>query len=159
LGHIVSQEGVLVDPKKVVAMQDWPHPKTLKILRGFLGLTGYYKKFVKNYGKIVAPLTSLLKKNSFVWSEVVAHAFVALKDAMCTTLVLAVPDFIILLSWNVMPQAEVSGVVLMQEGCPLAFTSKQLCDCNLGKSTYEKEMMAILHVVETWCPYLIGRCF
>jgi hypothetical protein len=62
LGHIVSEKVVLVDPKKVVAMQDWPHPKTLKSLRGFLGLAGYYKKFMKNYGKIAALLTSLLKK-------------------------------------------------------------------------------------------------
>jgi hypothetical protein len=65
LGHLVDKDGVRVDPENIEAMQDWPHPKTLKSLRGFLGLTRYYHKFVKNYGKIVAPLTSLLKKNSF----------------------------------------------------------------------------------------------
>jgi hypothetical protein len=56
LGHLVGKDGVRVDPKKIEAMQDWPHPKTLKSLCGFLGLTGYYRKFVKNYGKIAAPL-------------------------------------------------------------------------------------------------------
>jgi hypothetical protein len=66
LGHIVTYDGERVDPKKVVAFKYWPHPKILKNLCGFLGLTGYYKKFVKNYGKIKAPLTSLLKKKAFV---------------------------------------------------------------------------------------------
>jgi hypothetical protein len=61
LGHLVGKVTVKVDPKKIEAMQYWPHPKTLKILCGFLGLTYYYHKFVKNYGKIVAPLTTLLK--------------------------------------------------------------------------------------------------
>jgi hypothetical protein len=65
LGHLVGKDGIRVDLKKIEAMQDWPHPKTLKILRGVLGLTGYYRKFVKNYKNIVAPLTALLKKNSF----------------------------------------------------------------------------------------------
>jgi hypothetical protein len=65
LGHIVGKVGVRVDPKNIEAMQDWPRPKTLKILCGFLVLTGYYHNFFKNYGKIVAPLTALLKNNSF----------------------------------------------------------------------------------------------
>jgi hypothetical protein len=68
LGHIVGKECVKVDVKKIEAMQDWPHPKNLKILCGFLGLTGYYHMFVKNYGNIVAPLTALLKNNSFTWT-------------------------------------------------------------------------------------------
>jgi hypothetical protein len=62
LGHLVGKDNVRVDPKKIESMQDWPHPKTLKSLRGFLGLTGYYRKFVKNYGKNVAPSLHSLKR-------------------------------------------------------------------------------------------------
>jgi hypothetical protein len=65
LGHIVGKVGVRVDPKKMEAMQDWHRPNTIKILRSFLGLIGYYCKFVQNYGNIVAPLTTLLKNNYF----------------------------------------------------------------------------------------------
>jgi hypothetical protein len=128
-------------------------------LRGFLGLTSYYKKFVKNYSKIAAPLTSLLKKNAFVWSEVVAQAFTSLKDTMCTTPVLAILDFSKTFVLECDSSRRSLGAVLMQEGCLVAFTSKQLCDHNLGKPTYEKEMIAILNAMETWCPYLIGSHF
>jgi hypothetical protein len=93
LGHLIGKNDVRVDPKKTKAMQDWPHPKTLKILCGFLGLTGYYHKFVKNYGKITTPLTALLKKHSFTWTPVASQAFQTLKMAMCTTPILAFPDF------------------------------------------------------------------
>jgi hypothetical protein len=82
-----------VDPKNIEAMHDWPHLKTLKRLHGFLGLTSYYRKFVNNYGNIVAPLTALLKKNYFTWSPPDAQAFQTLNMAMCTTLVLTLPDF------------------------------------------------------------------
>ena len=134
----MGKDGVRVDPKKIEAMQDWPHPKTLKILRGFLGLTGYYRKFVKNYGKIATPLTALLKKNSFTWTPVVAQDFQTLKTTMWTTLVLALPDFTKTFVLECDASGKGIGNVLMQEGQPLAFTSKQLSEKNLGKPIYEK---------------------
>jgi hypothetical protein len=159
LDHLVGKDGVKVDPKTIEAMQDWPHPKTLKSLHGFLGLAGYYHKFVKNYGNIVAPLTSLLKKNSFTWTRTVAQDFQTLKMSMCTTPILTLPDFTKTFVLECDASGKGIGVVLMQEGRPLAFTSKQLSERNLGKSIYEKEMLAILHVVDLWCTYLLGQRF
>jgi hypothetical protein len=159
LGHLVGKDGVRVDPKNIEVMQDWTHPKTFKSLHGFIGLTGYYRKFVNNYGKIETPLTTLLKKNSFTWNPTVAQSFQILKMAMCTTLVHALPDFI----KTFVLECDASGkgivVVLMQEGRPLAFTSKQLSERNMGKSIYEKEMLAIMHAMDLWHPYLLGQHF
>jgi hypothetical protein len=152
LGHLVGKDGVKVDPRKIEAMQDWPHPKTLKSLHGFLGLTGYYRK-------IAAPLTTLLKKNSFTWTPAAAQAFQTLKTTMCTTLVLALPDFTKTFVLECDTSGKGIGAVLMQEGQPLAFTSKQLSEKNLGKPIYEKEMLAILHAVELWHLYLFGQRF
>jgi hypothetical protein len=159
LGHLVSKDNIRVDPKKIEAMQDWPHPKTLKILRGFLGLTGYYRKFVKNYGKIATPLTTLLKKNSFTWTPADAQAFQTLKMAMCTTPVLALLDSKKTFVLECDASGKGIGVVLMQQGRPLAFTSKQLSERNLGKSISEKEMLVILYVVDLWRPYLLRQRF
>jgi hypothetical protein len=108
------------------------------IVQGFLGLTGYYRKFVKNYGKIAAPLTALLKNNSFTWTPVVSQAFQTLKMAMCTTFVLALPYFTKTFVLECDASGKGIGVVLMQEGRPLAFTSKQLSERNLDKTIYEK---------------------
>jgi hypothetical protein len=79
LGHVITEEGVEADPSKIEAMLKWHVPKNPKALRGFLNLTGYYKKFVKGYGGITAPLTSLLKNNSFNWNEKAERAFNQLK--------------------------------------------------------------------------------
>jgi len=119
LGHIVSQEGVLVDLKKVAAMQDWTRPKTLNNLRGFLGLTGFYRKIMKIYGKIGAPLMSLLKKNAFLWSEEIAQAFVALKNDICTTPVLAVLYFNKTFVLECDASRRGVGEILMEDGVPL----------------------------------------
>jgi hypothetical protein len=114
LGHLVGNVAVRVDSKKIEAMKDWTHSKTLKSLRGFPGLTGYYRKFVKNYGKIVAPLTELLKKNSFTWTPATTQSFQTLKMAMCTTPVLALPDFTMTFVLECDASGKGIGVVLMQ---------------------------------------------
>ena len=89
LGHIVSPEGV----NKIKAIKEWKVPTTIKQLHGFLGLTGYYRKFVENYGRIVAPLKTLLKKDAVSWTPEETKAFEHLKEAMCLAPVLATPDF------------------------------------------------------------------
>ena len=116
MGYIVSYEGVKVDPNKIKGIMEWPIPKTIKKLRGFLGLTRDYRIFVKNYGHIEAPLTTLLKKDFFHWNELTNVAFEQLKKAMCTTLVLVTPDFTKEFIAEYDASGNGIGVVLMQEG-------------------------------------------
>lgn len=92
LGHIIIVEGVSTDLENVQAMLSWPRPTTIRALRGFLGLTLYYSKYVANYGRICKPLSDLLRKDAFKWSEEAEEAFEALKLAMSTT-VLALPNY------------------------------------------------------------------
>jgi hypothetical protein len=159
LGHIVSHEGVKVDPNKIKAMMDWPIPKTLKNLRVFLGLTGYHRKFVQNYGRIAAPLTELTKKDAFSWTPESTKSFEQLKEVMCKAPVLTTPDFTKTFIVECDALGNGIGAVLMQEGRPLAFESRPLKGRDLRKPIYEKEMMAILHALKKWHPYLIGRHF
>ena len=159
LGHIVSHEGVKVDPNKIKSIKEWKVPKTIRQLRGFLGLTGYYRKFVKNYGRIAAPLTTLLKKDAFSWNPEATKAFENLKESMCRAPVLATPDFTKTFIVECDASGNGIGAVLMQEGRPIAFESRSIKGKYLQKAIYEKEMLAILHALKKWRPYLMGRHF
>ncbi|KAL1322035.1 hypothetical protein AAHE18_14G167800 [Arachis hypogaea] len=89
----MSSEGVQVDASKITAIVEWPKPTNLKQLRGFLGLTGYYRRFIKGYASAAAPLTGLLKKDAFHWDHKAEIAFKQLKDGIISQPVLALPNF------------------------------------------------------------------
>nr|GMC51217.1 Retrovirus-related Pol polyprotein from transposon 297 [Ipomoea batatas] len=146
LGHIISGKGLQTDPAKLEAVASWPKPLSVKALRGA-------------YGVISKPLTDMLRKDAFQWSQEAERAFENLKQALCQSPVLALPDF----TKEFIVEADASykgmGAVLVQEGRPVAFFSKAFGDKHLGLSIYEKEYLFIINVVDKWRPYLLGRHF
>lgn len=155
LGHTISEAGVGTDPSKLSAIQQWPVPTSTKELRSFLGLAGYYRKFVCHFGIITKPLTNLLKKHSiFIWTSEHETAFHTLKTTLCQAPVLALPNFQKPFCIETDAYDLGIGAVLMQEGHPLAYLSKALGPKSRGLSAYEKEYMAILIAVQTWRAYL-----
>lgn len=159
LGHIITHKGVKADCSKIKAMTDWPTPTTVTELRGFLGLTGYYRKKIRDYGIIARPLTNLLRKGRFVWEPEAEEAFQKLKTAMTTTPTLALPDFSKPFVITTDASGDGIGAVLSQNNQPIAFMSRSLGVTKRSWSTYAREMLAILVAIRTWRPYLMGRRF
>lgn len=159
LGHLVSAPGVSMDPVKVEGVMSWPRPGCVKDLRWFLGLSGYYRRSIKGYGIITRPLTNLLRKDGFQWSEEAEKSFEDLKKALCTALVLAMPDFSKPFVLETDACNKGMGAVLMQEGRPLSYLSKAFNSKNVGFSVYEKELLALVMTVTKWKHYLMGNHF
>ncbi|KAJ1700964.1 hypothetical protein LUZ63_000743 [Rhynchospora breviuscula] len=159
LGHIISPQGMRADLSKIEAITAWPMPLNQRQVRGFLGLTGYYRRFIRHYASIAAPLTDLLTKEGFKWSDHATQAFTMLKSAMTSAPVLALPDF----SSQFVLETDASGVgigvVLMQHSHPIAFYSQKLSKTMQGKSTYVRELFAVQSAVAKWRQYLLGNNF
>jgi hypothetical protein len=156
LGHIISENGLATDPAKIADILNWKEPHNLKTLRGFLGLTGYYRRFIKNYAAICQPLHQALKKEAFHWGPDQHKAFNLLKQAMTTPPVLALPNFNMPFTLETDACSTGLGAVLMQEGKPLAFFSKGLGPINSALSIYEKEGLAMLQALKKWRHYFLG---
>ena len=148
-----------MEESKVKTVLQWPIPRDTKQLCAFIGLTDYYRRFIKGYVVIVTTFTDLLKKDWFSWNEVAAEAFASLKKAITVAPVLSLPDF----SQHFVLETDASGIgigaVFSQKGHPIAFFSKKLNPHMQHKSAYVREMYAIIEVITKFRHYLLGHQF
>ena len=160
LGFVVSSKGVQVDEEKVRAIQEWPTPKSVTEVRSFHGLASFYRRFVKDFSTLAAPLNEVLKKNvGFKWGEKQEEAFNVLKQKLTNAPILALPNF--QKSFEIECDASNVGIgaVLMQEGHPIAYFSEKLSGPTLNYSTYDKELYALVRALKTWQHYLYPKEF
>ncbi|WVZ76647.1 hypothetical protein U9M48_024603, partial [Paspalum notatum var. saurae] len=150
--------GVAVDPSKVEDMLKWKQPQTVIEIRSFLGLAGYYRRFIKDFSKIAKPMIALTQKNAkFAWSSKCEEAFGTLNKLLTSAPVLAQPD--ITKPFDVYCDASCSGLscVLMQEGRVIAYTSSQLRKHEVNYPTHDLELLAVVYALKKWRHYLLGN--
>lgn len=164
LGHVIDRDGVHMMESKVKAIREWPTPTSVEDIRSFLGLAGYYRKFIKGFSNIAAPLTELLKKGTrFIWSESLENSFRSLITAITTAPTLILPD-------PTKPYVITAdacgygiGACLMQDHGrglqPIAFLSKKLTDAELRYPNHERELLALYRTLKEWRHYLYGSKF
>jgi hypothetical protein len=148
LDHVVSPEGITVDPGKVKEVLEWKPPTTLPEVRSFLGLAGYYHRFIPNFSKIAKSITELLKKgNKYLWSEASDEAFKHLKRLLTTSPMLAQPDTT--KSFDVYYDASATslGSILMQEGRVISYSSRQLTRHEEHYPTHDLELVAVVMAI------------
>jgi hypothetical protein len=159
LGHIISAAGVVMDLAKVQDVTEWPLQRSARAVRGFLGLAGYYRKFVQDYGIIATPLTAMLRKEGFVWTEAATAAFDALKAAITTAPVLVLPDFTLPFVVECDASTYGFGVVLLQDNHLVAFFSQPVAPRHRSLAAYERELIELVLTIRHWRSYLWGRRF
>ncbi|KAJ9543867.1 hypothetical protein OSB04_023574 [Centaurea solstitialis] len=157
LGHVVSGDGVKVDPSKVEAVMKWDAPRNPIEVRSFLGLAGYYRRFIKDFSTLASPMTRLTKKNEkFVWTEEQSKAFQTIKELLCKAPVLSLPegteDFVV----NSDASRVGLGCVLMQRGKVIAYASRQLKEQEKRYPTHDLELATVVFALKIWRHYLYG---
>jgi len=158
LGHILSEEGVAVDSVKVEAVTNWKQPTMVTEVCSFLGLAGYYRRFIEGFSKIARPMIELTKKDKkFIWTEACEKSFEELKKRLTTAPVLTLPnihkDFVVFCNAS----RQCLGCVLMQDGKVVAYTSRQLKVHEKNCPTHDLELAAVVHALKIWRHYLIGN--
>ncbi|GJR08160.1 reverse transcriptase [Tanacetum coccineum] len=158
LGHIVSAEGITMDPAKVEAITKWPRPTSVTEVRSFLGLAGYYRRFVEGFSRLALPLTKLMRKGEkFVWNEEREKSFEELKQRLVSSPILTLPSG----SGGFQIYSDASkkglGCVLMQHGKVIAYASRQLKPYEVNYPTHDLELAAVVFALKIWRHYLYGE--
>jgi hypothetical protein len=158
LGHVVSRIEIEVDPQKIEAVKQWLRPTSTTEIRSFLGLAGYYRRFMENFSQISAPLTKITQKNvKFQWSEACEKSFLKLKERLTTTPIITVPSG----SDGYTVYCDASrvglGCVLMQHGKVITYGSWQLKKHEQNYPTHDLEMAAVIFSLKIWRHYLYGE--
>ncbi|GJT37889.1 putative reverse transcriptase domain-containing protein [Tanacetum coccineum] len=157
LGHVIDNKGIHVDPAKIESVKDWASPKTPTEIRQFLGLAGYYRRFIEGFSKIAKPMTKLTqKKVKFEWGDKQEAAFQLLKQKLCSAPILALPegseDFIIYCDAS----KKGLGAVLMQREKVISYASRQLKIHEKNYTTHDLELGAVVFALKIWRHYLYG---
>ena len=161
LGFIVTQDCIIVDPAKVKDILEWPMPDSVKEIHGFLGITGWYRVFIKVYSLIATPLTNFLKKEcKITWLLENQVSFDHLKAIISSETVLKLPNFNKPFEVSsLMLEKLALGGVLNQEEQPVAYTSRKLCSYELNYTTHDLELLVVMHALKLWRYYLLGCQF
>ncbi|GJS70706.1 putative reverse transcriptase domain-containing protein [Tanacetum coccineum] len=157
LGHVIDNKGIHVDPAKIESVKDWASPKTPTEIRQFLGLAGYYRRFIEGFSKIAKPMTKLTqKKVKFEWGDKQEAAFQLLKQKLCSAPILALPegseDFIVYCDASI----KGLGAVLMQREKVISYASRQLKIHEKNYTTHDLELGAVVFALKIWRHYLYG---
>jgi hypothetical protein len=160
LGYVVTPQGIEVDEAKIEAIKSWPTPTTLTQLQSFLGLVGFYRRFMRDFSSIAAPLNDLMKKGVlFHWGAAQGQAFHTLIDKLTHAPLLQLSDF----GKTFELKCDASGIgiggILLQEGKPVTYFSENLSKPSLNYSTYDKELYTLVCILETWQHYLWPKEF
>ena len=165
LGHILTPEGVKVDEKKLEVLKTYPVPRTVKQVRQFIGYASYYRRFIKNFSGIAAPLTALLKKNQkFVWTAKCQQAFETLRTALYSAPILAFPDMNREFILNIDASTQATAFILSQldeqgREHPISFGSRTLSDAEKRYTITEIECLALIHAVKAYHSFLAYQKF
>ena len=157
LGHRISSEGISMESSKVQAIMEWPVPRNVNEIQQFLGLSGYYRKFIANFSGICAPISELLSnKVPFNWNQRQQEAFEQLKRAITNAPVLKLPDPTLTYTVKTDASGFAIGAELSQDGHPVCYLSHKLSPAERNYSTHEKEQLAIIYALREWRHHLLG---